>query len=108
MCAAMSSTACAYIERKASSLTYPRCGDARGPQYRSPAGAGEPARGHARPRRPLHRRESRRMLRLLGIVIAIGLADSVNPSTIAPALLLAAGENPRENVSRFTAAVFLV
>jgi cytochrome c biogenesis protein CcdA len=48
------------------------------------------------------------MLRLLGIVISIGLADSLNPSTIAPALLLAAGERPRENVSRFTAAVFLV
>jgi len=48
------------------------------------------------------------MLRLLGIVISIGLADSINPSTIAPALLLASGERPKENVSRFTAAVFLV
>ena len=48
------------------------------------------------------------MLRLLGIVISIGLADSINPSTIAPALVLASGERARENVSRFTAGVFLV
>ena len=48
------------------------------------------------------------MLRLLGIVISIGLADSLNPSTVAPALLLASGERPRENVSQFTAGVFLV
>jgi cytochrome c biogenesis protein CcdA len=48
------------------------------------------------------------MVRLLGIVVSIGLADSINPTTIAPALLLASGERPRENVSRFTAAVFLV
>jgi cytochrome c biogenesis protein CcdA len=48
------------------------------------------------------------MFRLLGIVISIGLADSLNPSTIAPALLLAGGEEPREHVARFTAGVFLV
>ncbi len=48
------------------------------------------------------------MLRLIGIVISIGLADSLNPTTIAPALLLASGERPRENVTEFTLAVFAV
>ena len=32
------------------------------------------------------------MLRLIGIVISIGLADSLNPTTIGPALYLAGGE----------------
>ena len=50
----------------------------------------------------------RRMLRLIGIVISIGLADSLNPSTIAPALLLAAGPAPAQTVAQFTAGVFLV
>jgi cytochrome c biogenesis protein CcdA len=48
------------------------------------------------------------VLRLTGIVISIGLADSLNPTTIAPALLLASGERPRPNVTQFTAAVFVV
>jgi len=48
------------------------------------------------------------MLRLIGVVVSIGLADSLNPSTIAPALYLASGERPRGRVSQFTAAVFLV
>lgn len=48
------------------------------------------------------------MLRLLGIVITIGLADSLNPTTIAPALYLASGERARGRVVEFTAAVFLV
>ncbi|HUA46554.1 MAG TPA: GAP family protein [Solirubrobacteraceae bacterium] len=48
------------------------------------------------------------MLRLLGIVISIGLADSLNPSTIAPALYLATGERARDRVAEFTAAVFAV
>ena len=48
------------------------------------------------------------MTRLLGIVISIGLADSMNPSTIGPALYLAAGERPRRSVLEFTAAVFVV
>ena len=46
------------------------------------------------------------MLRLIGIVISIGLADSLNPSTIAPALYLATGERARERVAEFTMAVF--
>lgn len=48
------------------------------------------------------------MLRLLGLVLSIGFADSLNPSTIAPALYLAAGEAPRRNVIEFTAVVFAV
>jgi len=45
------------------------------------------------------------MLRLVGLVISIGLADSLNPSTVAPALYLASGEQPRRGVLRFTAGV---
>ena len=48
------------------------------------------------------------MLRLIGLAISIGLADSLNPSTIAPALYLASGENRRRNVAEFTVAVFAV
>ncbi len=48
------------------------------------------------------------MIRLAGIAISIGLADSLNPTTIAPALYLAAGPRPRENVARFMVGVFLV
>jgi cytochrome c biogenesis protein CcdA len=48
------------------------------------------------------------MIRLIGLVISIGLADSLNPSTIAPALYLASGERPRSRVTEFTVAVFLV
>jgi cytochrome c biogenesis protein CcdA len=48
------------------------------------------------------------MLKLLGLVISIGLADSLNPSTIAPALYLAVGERPRTQVAEFTLAVFAV
>jgi cytochrome c biogenesis protein CcdA len=50
------------------------------------------------------------MLRLAGLVVSIALADSLNPSTVAPALYLAAGEHPRRAVLRFSAslaAVFL-
>jgi cytochrome c biogenesis protein CcdA len=49
------------------------------------------------------------MLRLLGLMISIGLADSINPSTIAPALYLAASRTrPRRQVAEFTLAVFVV
>ncbi len=48
------------------------------------------------------------MLRLLGIVISIGLADSLNPSTIAPALYLASGADARRTCLAVHAAVFLV
>jgi cytochrome c biogenesis protein CcdA len=48
------------------------------------------------------------MLRLMGIVISIGLADSLNPTTIGPALYLATGERARGRVAEFTFAVFAV
>ncbi len=47
-------------------------------------------------------------MRLLGLVISIGLVDSLNPSTIGPALYLAHGDHPRLRVAEFTASVFLV
>ncbi len=48
------------------------------------------------------------MLRLIGIVISIGIADSLNPSTVAPALYLAGTEHARLRVIEFTASVFAV
>ncbi len=48
------------------------------------------------------------MLRVLGLVISIGLADSMNPSTIAPALYLASEESAVRNLAQFTVAVFAV
>jgi cytochrome c biogenesis protein CcdA len=48
------------------------------------------------------------MLRLIGLAVSIGLADSLNPTTIAPALYLAAGERSRERVAEFTLGVFVV
>lgn len=46
------------------------------------------------------------MFRLIGLVVSIGLADSMNPSTIAPGLYLAAGPRPLRNLIQFTLAVF--
>ena len=48
------------------------------------------------------------MLRLIGIVISIGLADSVNPTTIAPALYMAEGKRAVAQVVEFTLGVFAV
>jgi cytochrome c biogenesis protein CcdA len=48
------------------------------------------------------------MFRLLGLVVSIGLADSLNPSTIAPALYLATGDQARRRVTQFTISVFVV
>jgi cytochrome c biogenesis protein CcdA len=48
------------------------------------------------------------VLRLLGLVISIGLADSMNPSTIAPGLYLASGSRPRSALIQFTLGVFAV
>jgi hypothetical protein len=48
------------------------------------------------------------MLRLMIVVASIGLADSLNPTTIAPALYLATGEHARKQVAEFTVGVFLV
>lgn len=48
------------------------------------------------------------MIRLIGIVISIGLADSVNPSTVAPALYLSSLEHARERLTQFVLGVVLV
>jgi cytochrome c biogenesis protein CcdA len=48
------------------------------------------------------------VLRLLGLVVSIALADSLNPSTIGPGLLLASGESPRRSVLEFAASTFVV
>jgi len=48
------------------------------------------------------------MLRLIGLVLSIGFADSMNPSTIAPGLYLAMGKHPRSALVQFTLAVFAV
>jgi threonine/homoserine/homoserine lactone efflux protein len=48
------------------------------------------------------------MFALALLVASIGIADSVNPTTIGPAILLAAGQNPLRAVASFTAGVFLV
>jgi cytochrome c biogenesis protein CcdA len=48
------------------------------------------------------------MLRLIGIVVSIGLADSLNPSTIAPALYMAEGKRAVARVLQFTLGVFAV
>jgi len=48
------------------------------------------------------------MLRLIGLVLSIGLADSMNPSTIAPGLYLAMGKQGRRGLLQFTLGVFAV
>jgi cytochrome c biogenesis protein CcdA len=48
------------------------------------------------------------MLRLVGLVVSIALADSLNPSTVGPALYLASGDRPRRSVLEFTAGVAAV
>jgi cytochrome c biogenesis protein CcdA len=48
------------------------------------------------------------MLRLIGLVVSIGLADSMNPSTIAPGLYLAMGRGARSGLIQFTLTVFAV
>ena len=48
------------------------------------------------------------MQRLIELVVSIGLADSMNPTTIAPGLYLAMGRQGRAGVIQFTLAVFAV
>jgi cytochrome c biogenesis protein CcdA len=48
------------------------------------------------------------LLRLAGIAISIGLADSLNPSTLGPALFLATTQRPARRVALFTLGVFAV
>ena len=46
------------------------------------------------------------MLRQIGVAISVGLADSINPTTVGPALLMATAPKPASRVSQFTAGVF--
>jgi len=48
------------------------------------------------------------MLRVLFVAISVGLADSINPSTVGPAIYFATGRKPVPAVSLFTLGVFLV
>ena len=48
------------------------------------------------------------MLRLAGIVLGVGLADSLNPSTVGPGLYLATAPRPVARVALFTLGVFAV
>jgi cytochrome c biogenesis protein CcdA len=48
------------------------------------------------------------VLSLVVLVVSIGFADSLNPSTLGPALLYALGQHPRRDVAEFTLGVFAV
>ena len=48
------------------------------------------------------------MLRRIGVMISVGLADSLNPSTVGPALYLATVRKPVSRVAQFTVGVFSV
>jgi len=48
------------------------------------------------------------LLRVAGVAFTVGLADSVNPTTLGPAGYLATGEKPVGRVSLFTLGVFAV
>lgn len=48
------------------------------------------------------------MYGLIAVVISIGIADSLNPTTVGPALILATGERPRRRVLEFTLGVVAV
>jgi cytochrome c biogenesis protein CcdA len=46
------------------------------------------------------------MLLLVALVVSVGAVDSLNPSTVIPALLYALGVQARRDVAAFTAGVF--
>ncbi len=48
------------------------------------------------------------MLRRIGVALSVGLADSLNPSTIGPALFLATSAGRIRRVTEFTIGVFVV
>lgn len=48
------------------------------------------------------------MLALIALVVSIGAADALNPSTLAPALFFAVGPQGRRDVAGFTLGVFAV
>jgi cytochrome c biogenesis protein CcdA len=48
------------------------------------------------------------MLRRIGVAISVGLADSINPSTVGPALYLATVSRAVLRIAQFTIAIFAV
>src|SRR5450755_2295257 len=48
------------------------------------------------------------MLRLVGVVVSVAVADSLNPSTVGPALYLATVRQRVLRVTQFTIGVFTV
>jgi cytochrome c biogenesis protein CcdA len=48
------------------------------------------------------------MLRRIGVAVSVGLADSLNPSTVGPALYLATAQRGAWRVAQFTIGVFVV
>ena len=48
------------------------------------------------------------MLRRIGVALSVGLADSLNPSTVGPALYIATGRQRVWRVTQFTIGVFSV
>jgi hypothetical protein len=48
------------------------------------------------------------VLALIALVVSIGAADALNPSTLAPALFFAVGSHGRRDVAGFTLGVFAV
>ncbi len=48
------------------------------------------------------------MLRRIAVAVSVGLADSLNPSTVGPALYLATARNRVARVTQFTIGVFTV
>jgi cytochrome c biogenesis protein CcdA len=48
------------------------------------------------------------MLRRVGVMLSVGLADSLNPSTIGPALYMATAPSAARRVTEFTLGVFTV
>jgi cytochrome c biogenesis protein CcdA len=53
-------------------------------------------------------RETSGMLRLVGVVISVGLADSLNPSTVGPAVYLATVGKRASRVAQFTIGLLTV
>src|SRR5512142_655939 len=48
------------------------------------------------------------MLRRIGVMISVGLADSLTPSTIGPAVYMATGRRRALRVTQFTIGFFVV
>jgi cytochrome c biogenesis protein CcdA len=54
----------------------------------------------------VHRLQISAMLRRIGVAITVGLADSINPSTVGPALYLATVSRAVLRISQFTTGIF--